>query len=344
MEQEDRTLIADFILLVAGVLIGYMVSITFESTIYKIALTLISIVVVFILYSGFIGRPWPRSYNKTIVCAGTDEEITRFFWTFYDDFEKLLGFNLIRILELKLEKTASAYLTLGKNNLKIESENKDFLDKTSYLVKEVLDSKNVMNLEMGGIHFQNALIRRPLKNVLFKTSKTKLIFVTRIKLKESDFAGIYSAAENMNLTTESEKDYTYFYWPDEKDFLYMKAPNEIIHNIKNIRNFINIETNNNLPYMRKHKMILDESKKELLYSVFIEAKWEVLYHKTKELFQESIDKFDNFLDMWGSIDNKAAVKYRFRNKEFTGLRIQDGIDIHHFAKAITLISEKDLKV
>ena len=344
MEQEDNQSLAQFLLMIFSAIITYVVSINLEgSTLFKLSVIFVIIFIGFIIYTSLIGRPWPRSYYKMLVCKGNDTEINFFFWTFYEEFELLLERNLWNILEIN-PKDKFAYLTLENNRLKVESEKVETLDLTCNLINELFGLNNIKNIEISKLNFQNILIARPKMNANFKTSTTKIIFTTRLQLKNSDFNGITEASEILNLSSEKENLTTYFSWPDEKEFL--PSNDQPISTIKNaLKYMVELFTSpNNIfyPIIRKQNIILDEYNKNLIYYVTIDAKWSIPSTKSLIIFKDAVNNFNGFLEIWNDTDTKAGVKHRFNNSVFTGLRVQDGINTKNYAKKISFFSEKDI--
>jgi len=347
MEHEDKQSLAQFVLMVVSATITYIVSINLEGTTsFKLFVILVLLFITFILYSSLIGRPWPRSYYKTLVCKGNESENNSFFWTFYDKFEFSLKQNLSEILEQN-PKDNFAYLSLENNRLKIESEREDTLDFTCNLVKKIFKSNHVNNIEISKLNFQNLLIARPKMNSNFRASATKIIFATKLKLKDSDLEGIYKTSEILNLLSEGENAKTFFSWPEEKDFLLSKDQpvKTLKYAHKHIFEYLIeiLESENRFyPIIRRQNIIIDEFDKDLVYYVTIDAKWRISFIKSLTLFKEAVNNFNEFLEIWNDIDTNAAVKYRFKNCVFSGLKVQDGINKKNYAKKITFFSEKQI--
>ena len=339
MEQKDSESIAQFILMLISAIIGYIVSTNLQTSApFKISIILILVFISFILYTSLIGRPWPRSYYRYLVCNGTESDIDSFFWAFHDYFEILLKLNHSKILDLS--KTDDfAYLSLENNNLKIEAENTKALDAICDFVKEILESNDIENIEIRELNFQNKLIARIMMNINFRASTTHMIMLNRIKLKKSDFKGIYSTSEILNLDREGENTFTSFSWPDEKDFLLLNEKSSF----SGISEVFEPNGTYNYPIIRSRNILLDEYNSNLIYSVTIDAKWRIPYLKSLSLFADAINDFDEYLNIWDDIDSKTGVKYRFKDFESIGIRIQDGINSKKYAKKITFISENNRK-
>lgn len=341
MEQEDKVLLGEFGLAIGGAIVGAILTTTIKQPVVKYPLIFVSVFFVFILYTGLVGRPWPRSYNRIISCEGTDEDINKLFWIYHYNFEDSVRNRLYSLFNVGLPKKATSYLTVEDNKIKIESENKDWLDAVNTLTTKIIESSKIEKIKISDINFQNALLTRPIKNTQFRTSYTKIHFITKINLNKINYTGIYNATSAMGLNYESDNTTSCFFWPDEKDFLYIKPSKKGWRNIlrycHNI--LLNSEIGYNFPFIRKHTIVLDQDEEILTYSVTIDAKWNVPSNKINVLYNEAIDEFSTFLNLWDGIDKNVAVKHRFKDTTFLGLIIKDGIDATNFAKMITIIKK-----
>ena len=150
MEQEDNQSFAQFLLLVTGALISYIITIKVQGPFYfQIFVISIVIFIAFIVYTSLIGRPWPRSYYKIIECEGTESDIESFFWVFYNDFESTLKqYFSNKIAELNPAEDFP-HLILEHNKIKVESENKKTLDLTCNLIKDLYDLNGMKYIQIG---------------------------------------------------------------------------------------------------------------------------------------------------------------------------------------------------
>jgi hypothetical protein len=346
MEQEDKVLLGEFGLAIGGALVGVIVSITIEQSFVKYPLIFLSVFCLFILYMSLIGRPWPRSYNRIISCEGTDEDVNTFFWMYYYDFEEKIGNRLYSLFNVGLPKKAISYLTVEDNKIKIESEDKDWLDVVNSLTIKIIDSLRIEKIKVSDVNFQNALSIRLIKNTQFRTSYTKIHFIAKIDLNEINVQGIHDATSAMGLQSEGENATTYFSWPDEKDFSYVKPSKKGLRNILRYYHnvFLKPDISYNFPFIRKHMITLDQYEQILTYSVTIDAKWDVPLTNINVFYKDAIDEFSTFLSLWDEIDKKVSVKHRFKDTTFLGLIIKDGIDATNFAKKMTIMKKNMMDV
>lgn len=344
MDQKDKESIGQIFLIIFSAAITFIVSDSLQSsTSIKIITISVILFITFILYTSIIGRPWPRSYYKFLVCNGSESDVNSFFWTLYGNFEMLLSLSHSRILDLN-KINGFAYLSLENNSLKIEAENTKTLDKTCNFVKELLESTNIKNLEISKLNFQNKVIARLKMNSNFRASTTHMLIITKVKLKKSDFGGIQSTSEILNLTNKRDNDITYLSWPEEKGFLILKDKSLLkdkSYTIDYILEMFEPVPMYDYPIIRSRKIILDECNADLIYSVTIDAKWKIPYYKSFSLFNDAKNEFNEFLNVWNSIDNEAGVEYRFKDCEFISIRIQDGINAKKYAKKIVLASDNN---
>lgn len=262
---------------------------------------------------------------------------------YYYDFENQIEEKLDVLFKSGFPQKTNAYLTLDNNKIKIESENVKWLETTSSLTLDIVKSLKIENINISDTNFQNALTTRPIKNLQFRASYTKIYFFTKFSLKDMDLEGIYNAAKAMGLKINLEKSSNHqFYWPDEKEFLYVK-PNKkgLIRKIAFYYNTLKSpEINYNFPFIRKHMITLNNNEKTLIYEVTINAKWGIPLNKVDIFSKEAIEEFNQFLNLWNQIDNKIAVKHRFKNAILFGLIVRDGLDASCFAKKMTIVQRK----
>lgn len=339
MEQEDKVLLGEFLLAIIGAFLGAIVTMTIEQPVIKYSLIIFSAIVLFIIYTGLVGRPWPRSYNRIISCEGSDEDINRFFMMYYYNFENELEDRIYHLYNAVVPNIAKFYMTVEKNKIKIQSENKEWLEVIKSLTMKIIESKRFENIKISDVNFQNALAVRPIINTQFRTSHTKIHFMTEINLHDIDDKGIFHTADAMKLQYSSENATSFFSWPDEYDFLYMKPNKKGLRNkLRYINNlFMNPEISYNFPFIRKHVITLDQYEQMLTYSVTIDAKWNVQSNNINIFYNEAIQEFNTFLSLWDAIDTKIAAKYRFKDITFLGLIMKDGIDTNNFAKRIIIL-------
>lgn len=225
---------------------------------------------------------------------------------------------------------------MEKNKIKVTSENIETLDKITNLIKELFELNGVKNIEISTLNFQNKYYARSQRNQFFRLSTTNINFFTKIKLKKSDFEGILTSAEILNLESKRQDALIHFSWPQEKDFLIKKNIKRFV--FRSFYDSLMVDQNSyrtDYPIIKNRYFILDENNEALIYFVTIDAKFMIPHYTTLSILEDTQKNFNEFLNVWGETDSKAGVKYRFNNFKFIGLKIQDGINAKNYAKKIT---------